>query len=209
MVEALDNGIQLLVMGACALLAFRKAQKADLYPWAMLGMFFGCFFLGDLYWFTYYLFMGNTPRYSFISEVAWYAAYLFLFLLMRQFSTEEERSCRASAVLAGPVFAAGAAVYFVVSFGDIYNNLICALLMSMLLWVSVRGLIYIKRSGTGTERRYLYLCVFGFCVLEYVLWFVSCFWMGDTFANPYFWIDFLISAFVIQLLFAVRKAARE
>ena len=45
-----------------------------------------------------------------------------------------------------------------------------------------------------------------FCLLEYALWTVSCFWMGDTMANPYFWFDLLITGCMLLFLPALEKA---
>ena len=47
-----------------------------------------------------------------------------------------------------------------------------------------------------------------FCAAEYGDWTTSCYWMGDTLANPYFWFDLLITISLAALLPATGKAAR-
>ena len=45
-----------------------------------------------------------------------------------------------------------------------------------------------------------------FCLTEYALWTSSCFWMGDTIANVYYWFDLLLSVTFVLFLPALRKA---
>ena len=43
-------------------------------------------------------------------------------------------------------------------------------------------------------------------ILENCLWLSSYPWVSDTWSNPYFWIDFTVTASLFSLLPAVRKA---
>lgn len=45
-----------------------------------------------------------------------------------------------------------------------------------------------------------------FVVLENCLWLSSYPWVSDTWNNPYFWIDFAVTASLVSLLPVVRKA---
>jgi hypothetical protein len=52
----------------------------------------------------------------------------------------------------------------------------------------------------------LYVVTLVFCAAEYGMWTSSCFWMGDTILNIYFWFDFLLSIAFVLFLPALRKA---
>ena len=39
-----------------------------------------------------------------------------------------------------------------------------------------------------------------FCVIEYVMWTVSCFWRGDGLTNPYYWLDGMLTVCSAALL---------
>ena len=45
-----------------------------------------------------------------------------------------------------------------------------------------------------------------FCLIEYGLWFSSCFFDGDTLANPYYWFDILFTASFVLFIPATKKA---
>jgi len=51
--------------------------------------------------------------------------------------------------------------------------------------------------------------VVSFAITEYIAWTASCFWMGDTLLNPYFWFDTLLSINFLILPLALRKAVGE
>lgn len=44
-----------------------------------------------------------------------------------------------------------------------------------------------------------------FCVIEYVMWTVSCFWRGDGLTNPYYWLDGMLTVCSAALLPALDK----
>ena len=44
-----------------------------------------------------------------------------------------------------------------------------------------------------------------FCVIEYVMWIVSCFWRGDGLTNPYYWLDGMLTVCSAALLPALDK----
>ena len=85
--------------------------------------------------------------------------------------------------------------------GEILNNIIIAILMTLLITQAVSGLLA-KRK----ERRMLYIVTLLFCLLEYALWVSSCFWMGETIANVYYWFDLILSVSFVLFLPALRKA---
>ena len=147
------------------------------------------------------IFTGRTPRISVVSDLSWYAAYLFLYLLLRhitpQVSGREERIYP----LLGPAFTlAMAAVYS--QWGGVLNNIIYALLMGLLIGAAIRRL---PGEGNRACRRFVIVTLV-FCLLEYCLWTASCIWEGDTLRNPYYWFDLLLTASFPGFLPATGKA---
>ena len=104
-----------------------------------------------------------------------------------------------------PVFTVGMFLFFI-QYGDYVENAVIVILMTGLLWISVSGILAME--GQPPERcrpKMLFTVTIVFCLTEYALCFSSCFWMGDTLANPYFWFDFLLSATVLLFLPALRR----
>ena len=99
-------------------------------------------------------------------------------------------------------------VYFI-SIGDALYNLIVGALMSAMLLLAIRGLIWQNRQPKPDQgKRFFHLVMTGYIVLENCLWLSSYPWAGDTLANPYFWFDFAVTASLLALLPAVRKVVR-
>ena len=213
MIEILDNGIQLLVTGLCMLLVLRRCLRTGQRPWILLALFYGCFFLADLYWFLFLVYIGDTPGFSYVSDMTYYASFLFLILLVRSLFEEAGPRIRTPLAVTGPLFAAGMAVFFM-RWGDYLSNLLCGLFMGFLSYYTIRELILLSASankgdaGARALRRFLFHILLIF-VTEYVLWTLSCFWMGDGLENPYFWVDALLTAEYGLLVPALGKAVRD
>ena len=82
MIETVVNIIQLIITGVCSGIALFNAVRTEHRAWTLVGLFSGIFFMGDLYWLLFLLFYGETPPYSFIPYMSWYASYLFMLLLL-------------------------------------------------------------------------------------------------------------------------------
>lgn len=205
MIERTESAIHLILAlaltGLAAALALRRRDRSS----AMLSLFFGSYALGDLYWLLYLLFYDSTPRIFYVSDLSWYAAYLYLYLLLQCLSTPGERRARYPAVLLAPAFAVGMCAFYM-HWGDYVGNVIAAVLMSLLMAHALRGLIYLRTHPEERSRRALYIVTLAFCLCEYGDWTASCFWMGDTWANPYFWSDLLMAASLACFLPAYRRA---
>ena len=105
-----------------------------------------------------------------------------------------------------PVFTVGMCVFYM-RWGDFVGNIIVATLMTGLIWHAVYGLQTVRgQEDKGKNRRMLYIVTLVFCAAEYGIWTSSCFWMGDTIMNIYFWFDFLLSITFMLFLPALRKA---
>ena len=132
------------------------------------------------------------------------ASFVFLLALALTLPGEEERRCRAGACWLVPAVCLPQFALYVTHGDILFNVLMCGMTM-LLAWCALRGLVWAGRSGDGRLRPF-HRAVLAFTVLEYALWTSSCFWVGDTLANPYFWFDFLLSLVLLLLLPAARKA---
>ena len=219
MIEAVDNTIQLIVTVIATAVSLYRAVRLKDRAWSMLGLFSGVYSLGLVYWLLFLLFFRHTPLYSHIPDLCWYSSYLFLLLLI--IYIREESSGSDSFYLAPgegiidvlrrmrpalwlvPVFTAGMCIFFM-THGDYIGNIVAAVLMTGIIWHAVSGLMSLK--GQEDSKKTFYYTVLVFCFTEYALWISSCFWMGDTIANPYFWFDFLLSLTFLLLVRALGKA---
>lgn len=222
MIEIIDNIIQLISTGLVTAISMYRSVRFKSQAWNMLGLFSGVYCLGLSYWLLFLLFYRHTPHYSIIQYISWYSSYLFLMLLIiyiREVSSGKDtfpvkpgaeirlivQSIRPWIWLI-PVFTAGMCIFFM-QYGAILSNIIAAVLMTGLLWHSVAGLLSSDEEGSEQSRhRMLYLVTLLFCLTEYALWTASCFFTGDSLANPYYWIDTFLSIVFLMFIPALRKA---
>lgn len=206
MIESVENALQLLVTGICAVISAYKAVAFRSRTWALLLLFSGAFFLGDLYWLLFMLFYGETPYYSYIPDLSWYTSYLFLFLLLHHAGVNTKKKWSSPALWTVPVFTGGMCAFYM-QYGRYLSNLTCAALMTLVMMEAI-AMIQSQRNMPEGKRRCRFLCMAAlfFCAMEYGVWTASCFFEGDTFANPYIWFDGLLSLSIVLFIPAVRKA---
>ena len=202
MTERIENAVQIAVLLICVSVALFRAVRYRSRGWVHLVFFYGSLALGDIYWFVYLLFFGDTPRISVVSDISWFACYIFLYLLLTRTAPPLENPAKTVLPWAGPVFAAAAAVFFMLR-GEIFLNLVYAGLMGLLMFASLSRLM---RKRSYESQFFLSLMILVFCIIEYGLWFSSCFFEGDTLANPYYWFDILFTASFVLFIPAVKKA---
>ncbi len=204
MIETIDNISNIFITAVCAGLSAYRGLRGGKRAWLLLAFASGVYFLGDLYWQFYLGFYGETPHYSNISYMCWYACYLFLTMTIMEcreerISTPLKPENRLMWLI--PVFTAGMCAFYM-QWGDVVGNIVSAATMTALIWNAVDGL---------GEKKTRPLCsvVLLFCFTEYFAWTASCYWSDDSLLNPYFWGDFLLSATFAMLPAAVGKAVRE
>ena len=210
MIETIVNAVQLIVTALAAGFAAYRFVTSRHRAWLMFGFASGVSFLSNLYWHLYLIFYGETPHFSYIPDVSWYASYVFLLMLMH-----EVRSVplpvftrpRSRLLWLVPVFTAGMGVFYM-QWGDPIGNIIAAVLMCLLIWQSINDLMALKEEGCK-KKRLLYITVLIYCTSEYGAWTASCYWIGDTLLNPYIWFDALLSVTFILLTIAVERAVRR
>ncbi|MBR6452460.1 MAG: hypothetical protein IKS87_07115 [Lachnospiraceae bacterium] len=206
MIEKLDNTIQLAGVLLCFALSLKGLIQKKNMTWELMSLFYGGFLFGDLYWLLYLLLYDEAPRFI-TADVAWYVSYLFLFLALQYLSGERFFAMR-PVYLVIPVFTAGMCIFFM-RYGDYVSNILAAVFMTALIYRAGRGLDERKRSGVRDPYRRLCHQTIIYCALEYALWTISCFWMGDSLLNPYFWVDLLLTVNLVAIFFTVLKIETE
>lgn len=208
MTELVDNLTQLLAALSGCVLSGVLYLRSRRQPYFLLCCFYGCFGMGLLYWLLYTLLITDAPPMFYVSDIGWISCFIFLLLLQYSLVDEEERLLRSRAPWLALAVEIPLTAYFV-SIGDVLYNLIVGTLMTAMLWLTIRGLAWQGRQPrTRRGRLPFHLVTAAFIALENCLWLSSYPWAGDTLANPYFWFDFGVTASLLALFPAVRRAVR-
>ena len=202
MIDTIDNGLQLSVLLLCAVIALVRATSKHSRTWTLTFFYFGSWLLGDLYWSVCLFFFEETPQISVVSDLSWYASFLFLYLLLRETDPAEEIDRKRLLPWLGPIVAAAMAIFFML-WGEIVSNLIYGALMGLLLFASIRRL---ERGNAAGGRRFLSAWILIYCLLVYALWTASCYWDDSVPFHPYYVFDLLITLSFPFLLWATKKA---
>ena len=205
MIEIYDNLLQVTVLLGCLLYTVWKQIRTRSKKWTPMLLFYGCEFLSIGYWLLYVALLRTYPQYSNVSDFGSYAGVLFLCILLQTpVGAPEPESQERGGLLPwiGPLISAAAFLFFI-QWERYTSNLLAALAMGYLGYWSIRML-----RQKGPLKQFALSCLLHFC-LEYVLWFVSCFWAEDSLTNPYYWIDVLVSLNFIFVLMSYRKAVAE
>lgn len=128
----------------------------------------------------------------------------FLYLLQYSISDKKESAFRCSRMYASSAVIVFFTLYYI-SIGSLIYNIIIGGIMLTLTWCSVRGFVYQKKQP-GSNKWQFHLAVIVFVALENCLWLSSYPWVSDTWTNPYFWIDFMLTTSIFLILPSVRKA---
>ena len=208
MIEIVENTVQLSVLLICAGISAVWVIRNHEGTASLLFLFYVSFALADLYSLLYLVFYDQTPVIFYVSDLGWYASYLFLYMLLQQKADPGERTIRHPALWLLPLFCVAMCVFYM-QWGDYPGNVICAVLMSLLLYHIIRGLVYMRACPEKAANKRFYITSFLFCVLEYCAWTVSCYWSGDTWANPYFCFDCLMTVCLMLMLLAYRKGQNQ
>ena len=142
--------------------------------------------LGNAYWLGYLLVFGETPQYSYIPEMAWFASYLFLLMLL----VEADRRRGMSAVVPMawvPVVVCGVCcVYYIASHGSPLLNIADNGIMAAIGYFSVRGGVASRSAAVSdgnrlADNRHLaynrafHIAALVYVIVEQLLWLSSCF----------------------------------
>ena len=204
MVYSIENAFQLIVLLVGSVTAIWYAVKKQKKVWLLLALFFGCWVFDDLYWLLIWIFYGSTPSIGVLSDLCWYASYIFLYLLLIEAAPPEKSVKKSLWPWFGPLFTIAMA-FFYMQWGDELNNLLYGIFIGLVMFAAIRRLT----DGEYRKVRSLALVTLIFCLLEYCMWTASCFFKEDTLVNPYYWFDFLLTVSFLLFLPAVRKAVAE
>lgn len=208
MVETIGNILQIIVLGICTAVAAYNTESRKNRSWLIYGLFAFSFLLGDIWWLLDWLFY-EDEFYSIIPYINWKASFLFLILLMqRQLKTPIFRKINNPVLCMIPLFCTGMCFYYM-KFGAYIDNLLTALLMCLLIWITVQRLLEI-RSGEGgsAEDKSLCLLVFLFCVSEYIIWTASCLDYGNPLRSLYDIFSFVMTVIFLLIIPAMKKAVK-
>lgn len=200
MIERYENALQIIVLLVCSGISIYRAAVFRSRTWTISFFFFGSWALGDIYWLVCLIFYDESPQISVVSDLSWYAAFVFLYLVLIRTSPPQKQTHPLQ--WAGPVFAALMAVVFM-TFGDILSNIIYAGLMGLLLYSSSGRLLNARHSDFPVC---LPVMILTLCILEYGLWISSFFWYTGTLENVYYVIDTLVTVSFILFIPAIKKA---
>ncbi len=201
--------LQLLVTLAgcgCSVLLYCKSRRQHYF---LLTCFYGCFSLGLFYWTIYLLLFDKTPQLLYVTEIAWLSALIFLGMLQYTFSSQEERTFWCPAMWLAPVTGVATMVVYWLCGGVLFTMLRFSLSV-MLVWKNIQSLCYLAaQKQPAPQLRTFYIAVLTFVAAEYALWLSSVFWVSDTWNNPYFWFDFLLTAVLAALLPITKRAVEQ
>ena len=205
MFESYENAAQVAILLACTAVALARAIRYKSRAWTLLSFFYGVWLLGDTYWQLCLIFYDRSPQIPVVSDLSWYAGYLFLYMLLRQTAPPEAGVHKTRLAWLGGVFTFGMAAYYM-QYGQIISNIIYASLMGLLIFTIIRR---VTDREAYRNQQYLCLAAIVFVLCEYGMWTASCIFTEDGLRNPYYWFDILMTVNFPFFLIAVKKAVRK
>ena len=205
MIERAENILQIAALLFCVGISHWQAVVHRSRAWVLAAFFFGSYMMGDIFWMVCLIFYGKTPQISVISDLSWFASYSFLYLLLLQTAPTKAGEKRHWLQWVGPAVSLALAIYFM-QWGEILSNLIYAAIIGLVFFASIGRLVERDRYR---KQRFLAVMAIVICLMEYGLWFSSCFFEGDSLANPYYWFDLMLTANCLISLWAIKKAVAE
>ena len=107
MIESMENALQITALTLCAGIALIRAVRTQSRRWTLLAFCYGSWGLGDVYWLVCLIFFGHLPQISVVSDLSWYASYIFLYMLLREAAPPDGAREKRFQPWLGPLFAAG------------------------------------------------------------------------------------------------------
>ncbi len=202
MIDVYENSVQVAVLLGCLAFALPKALRTRERVWTLLVLAYGSWAMGNFFWLACHVFYGAMPQITLVSDLSWYTFYIFLYMLLREVTPPEKAGERRVLPWLGVVFAVGMAVYYI-QWGNAVSNLICALLMSLLLFSVIRRLLDIRMYA---KQRFLFILILAFCLTEYLMWTSSCIWESNSLLAPYYWFDILLTISFPLFIPATKRA---
>nr|MCR5282328.1 hypothetical protein [Lachnospiraceae bacterium] len=140
MIESLENAFQVLVLIICCSVCLLQAIRRRDRSLTLLFFYYGSYLMGDLYWQICLFYFGETPDVKWVSDMSWYGAFLFLYLLVKL----EEKNTFGDATIPIKLRLEPAALWpylafvftfgmglFYMQLGDVISNIVYAIILGM------------------------------------------------------------------------------
>lgn len=200
-IELTTNTIQMCVCLISAIwitvIAVRNGRTVHI----LMAGFSDTFALGTTYWTTHQLMKSYVPDTFYLTEISWMVAPLFL-LCVEIYSAKsiQKKHFNLGTVLIY-IAATGFYIFFTIDNSCIIENAMYMSVTAICFASAFQNLLYGDKKG-----RTLHIFCIGFVVVEWLLWFVECIWSGDTWANPYFWVDNSLTLTIAMTIPAIKGA---
>lgn len=191
--ELIDNALQVTLLGLGALFSFIFALRRTSRRLLVLALAYSSFAMGTLFFVLYLAIIGTVPQIFYVSEISWLSSYLFL-LSLQLFRSKDLRVRFSWIAVAGTAVVTVTALVIRI-FGPSYIvSASFALIADALIYISIYRLQQ-PLPHHATDAVLLLLCV-----LQVLLYLVSCFLNDYTRFNLYFAIDFVLTGTFTALL---------
>ncbi|WP_317856163.1 hypothetical protein [Chakrabartyella piscis] len=200
-IELTTNTLQMCVCLVSAIwmtiLAVQSARPVHI----LMAGFSDTFALGTMYWTTHQLMTTQIPDAFYLAEVSFMAAPLFLLCI--EFYSGKQIFDGNFYPVAIPIYvvACGLWIFFTIDGGDGIANAMYMSATAICFAKAVQNLRFGNPYG-----RSLHLYCICFVLVEWMLWFTECIWSGDTWANPYYWVDNSLTLTIALIIPAVKGA---
>ena len=217
MVDVIENAFQIASLIFCTSFSIYRILKTKDKSWVLLFFFFGSYLMGDLYWQAVTYFYGDTPSIALISDLSWYASFMFIYLLLYMENEKHkglgrpredyENSMLSLVPWLGPIFSTVMSLLYM-QIGAIISNTIYGILMAVILYYLIDTVI--RFHGTRCLRiRWLCHAIAFTCLSEFGSWTASFFNGESSFSNPYYWFNILSSISFTFYLWPLSKEVRS
>ena len=203
MIESVSDAIQLAVLAVCFALALVRALRTRDAAWLELTCFYACMLLGNAYWFGYLVVFGETPYYSYVSDLSWMAGYIFLLMLLIECDQCRGIVAPVRAAWIPVVVCVACCAYYIVESGYPLLNIVDNGLMAALGFFAVRGLA--ARPEGCCAKAFSHNVAFHVAVLVFVA-VEQADWISSTFLNPgpiTGFVPYIVTELFLTLSFAV------
>lgn len=200
-IELCTNVTQLMICLISAIWMTLVAARYQRMIHILMAGFADTFALGTLYWVSHQLITTQVPDSFYLSEISWMAAPLFLLVMELRSARSIPKTKLQPCVILVYLIAAGLTALFTWDGGDALANVMYMSVTAICFAKALENLRYGDRKG-----RSLHLFCVLFVVVEWALWLAECIWQGDSWANPYFWVDNTLTLTIALLIPAVKGA---
>jgi len=234
MIELIDCLTNSTILSVCACIAFFNAYKSrDVVRrvWILFGLAAVEYVFSDIYNALFLIFYDRTPTF-YIADISYYTSYLFMILLLLYVSERVSIRMMSWRQVLIPIFTVSMGIFFYVTSGDIFGNIVSVVEMTIAIWLATGGLELERQKArilrreqesgapaakepagpkmtSGPNKKPFYILCLVIYALEYGFWITSTYWVGDTLLNPYFWLDVPFFICYICMIPAIKMAVKE